>query len=94
MHRPRHDASLHQSHRMFVATVAAAGWRDKGGPDGPLATVTAEKTGAGCQITIIRNNYTDAVTPSCCAPPGIEGSTCAGPWGITNNHVGEPWPPR
>jgi hypothetical protein len=69
-------------------------WYGKGIPTYLIATVTAEKTSAGCKITITRNNYTDAVTPSCCAPPGIGGSTCAGPWGITNNHVGEPWPPR
>jgi len=69
-------------------------WYGKGIPTYLIATVTAEKTSAGCQITITRNNYTDAVTPSCCAPPGIGSSTCAGPWGITSNHVGEPWPPR
>jgi hypothetical protein len=69
-------------------------WYGKGIPTYLIATVTAEKTSAGCKITIARNNYTDAVTPSCCAPPGIGSSTCAGPWGITNNHVGEPWPPR
>jgi hypothetical protein len=69
-------------------------WYGKGIPTYLITTVTAEKTSAGCTITITRNNYTDAVTPSCCAPPGIGGSTCAGPWGITNNHVGEPWPPR
>jgi hypothetical protein len=69
-------------------------WYGKGIPTYLIATVTAEKTSAGCTITITRNNYTDAVTPGCCAPPGIGGSTCAGPWGITNNHVGEPWPPR
>jgi hypothetical protein len=69
-------------------------WYGKGIPTYAIATVTAEKTGEGCTITIARNNYTDAVTPGCCSPPGIGGNTCAGPWGITNNHVGEPWPPR
>ena len=69
-------------------------WYGKGIPTYLIATVTAEKTGEGCKITIARNNYTDAVTPGCCSPPGIGGNTCAGPWGITNNHVGEPWPPR
>ena len=69
-------------------------WYGKGIPTYVIATVTAEKTGEGCTITIARNNYTDAVTPGCCSPPGIGGNTCAGPWGITNNHVGEPWPPR
>jgi len=69
-------------------------WYGKGIPTYLIATVTAEKTKDGCKITIARNNYTDAVTPGCCSPPGIGGKTCAGPWGITNGHVGEPWPPR
>ena len=69
-------------------------WYRKGVPTYLIATVTAEKTRDGCKITIARNNYTDAVTPGCCSPPGIGGNTCAGPWGITNAHVGEPWPPR
>ena len=69
-------------------------WYGKGIPTYVIATVTAAKTGEGCTITIARNNYTDAVTPGCCSPPGIGGNTCAGPWGVTNNHVGEPWPPR
>jgi hypothetical protein len=69
-------------------------WYGKGIPTYVIATVTAEKTSEGCTITIARNNYTDAVTPGCCSPPGIGGNTCTGPWGITNNHVGEPWPPR
>jgi hypothetical protein len=59
-----------------------------------IATVTAEKTADGCKVTISRNSYTDAVTPTCCAPPGIGTNTCTGPWGITNGHVGEPWPPQ
>lgn len=69
-------------------------WYGKGIPTYVIATVTAEKTSEGCKITIARNNYTDAVTPGCCSPPGVGGNTCAGPWGITNNRVGEPWPPR
>jgi hypothetical protein len=40
-----------------------------------------------------RNNYTDAATPGCCSPPGVASNTCAGPWGITNGHLGEPGHP-
>ena len=69
-------------------------WYGKGIPTYLIALVTAEKTSDGCKITIARNTYTDAVTPGCCSPPGIGGNTCTGPWGVTNNHVGEPWPPR
>lgn len=69
-------------------------WYGKGIPTYLIALVTAEKTSDGCKITIARNGYTDAVTPGCCSPPGIGGNTCTGPWGITNDHVGEPWPPR
>jgi hypothetical protein len=69
-------------------------WYGKGIPTYVIATVTAEKTADGCKITVRRSAYTDAVTPGCCAPPGIGSHTCAGPWGITNNNVGEPWPPR
>jgi len=69
-------------------------WYGKGIPTYAIATVTAEKTSEGCRITIARNGYTDAVTPGCCSPPGIGGNTCTGPWGITNDHIGEPWPPR
>lgn len=69
-------------------------WYGKGIPTYLIATVTAEKTADGCRITITRNALTDAVTPGCCSPPGIGGNTCTGPWGITNDHIGEPWPPR
>jgi len=69
-------------------------WYGKGIPTYLIATVTAEKNNAGCTIRIVRNSYTDAVTPGCCSPPGIGGKTCAGPWGITNDHIGEPWPPQ
>ena len=69
-------------------------WYGKGIPTYLIALLTAEKTSDGCKITIARNDYTDAVTPGCCSPPGIGGNTCTGPWGITNDHVGEPWPPR
>ena len=69
-------------------------WYGKGIPTYVIATVTAEKTAGGCTVTIRRNSYTDAVTPGCCAPPGIGGHTCTGPWGVTNGHIGEPWPPQ
>jgi hypothetical protein len=68
-------------------------WYGKGIPTYVIATVTAEKTADGCTVTIRPNAYTDAVTPGCCAPPGIGANTCTGPWGVTNGHVGEPWPP-
>ena len=59
-----------------------------------IATVTAQQTASGCQITIGEDEpWTDAVTPGCCAPP-LPGMTnvCQGPWGITNNQ--QPWPPQ
>jgi hypothetical protein len=68
-------------------------WYGKGIPTYVIATVTAEKTPGECTVTIRRNSYTDAVTPGCCAPPGIGGHRCTGPWGVTNGHIGEPWPP-
>jgi hypothetical protein len=71
-----------------------AAWYGKGIPTYLIATVTAERTAGGCAITISRNAYTDAVTPGCCAPPGVGRNTCTGPWGTTNDHLGEPWPPR
>jgi len=71
-----------------------AAWYGKGIPTYVIATVIAEKTAWGCTVTIRRNSYTDAVTPGCCAPPGIGGQTCTGPWGVTNGHIGEPWPPQ
>jgi hypothetical protein len=69
-------------------------WYGKGVPTYVIATVVAEKTDSGCKITITRNNFTDAVTPGCCSPPGIGSNTCTGPWGVTNGHLGEPWPPK
>lgn len=69
-------------------------WYGQGIPTYVIAAVTAEKTSGGCRITITRNDYTDAVTPGCCSPPGIGSHTCMGPWGVTNGHVGEPWPPK
>ncbi|MBX7106881.1 MAG: hypothetical protein K1X57_22615 [Gemmataceae bacterium] len=60
-----------------------------------ISSVTAQKTGTNeCLITIgEKPPYTDAVTPSCCAPPlpGM-GNVCSGPWGATNNQ--QPWPPQ
>ena len=66
-------------------------WYGKGIPTYAIATVTAAAAGGGCTITIAANSATDAVTPGCCAPPGIGANTCTGPWGITNNN--SPWPP-
>jgi len=59
-------------------------WYGKGIPTYLIATVTAENTSAGWTRTITRNNYTDAVTPSCCAPPGIGGQHLCRPVG---NHL-------
>src|SRR5262249_15973300 len=69
-------------------------WYGKGIPTYVIATVGAQKTADGCKVTIGQNRYTEAVTPGCCAPPGIGSNTCTGPWGITNGHRGEPWPPE
>lgn len=59
-----------------------------------VSNVSAQATGTNrCLITIDENpTYTDAVTPSCCAPPlnGFD-KVCGGPWGVTNNQ--EMWPP-
>jgi Ca2+-binding RTX toxin-like protein len=66
-------------------------WFGKGIPTSLIAAVTAAKTGDGCRITVAQSSYTDAVTPGCCAPPGIGSGTCTGPWGVTNDH--QPWPP-
>ena len=67
-------------------------WYGKGIPTYLIATVTAAKTSDGCAITIAPSAYTNAVTPGCCAPPGIGSNTCTGPWGVTS--TGQPWPPR
>jgi hypothetical protein len=67
-------------------------WYGKGIPTYLIATVTAARTGDGCTITIAPGSYTNAVTPGCCAPPGIGSNTCAGPWGVTS--TGQPWPPQ
>ena len=60
-----------------------------------ISTVTAQQTGTNeCFVTVdAKPPYTDAVTPSCCAPPlpGF-GNVCSGPWGVTNNQ--QPWPPQ
>jgi hypothetical protein len=58
-----------------------------------IASVTAQKTGNGCTITISPNAYTDAVTPVCCAPPldGF-GNVCTNQWGVTK--TGQQWPPQ
>jgi hypothetical protein len=66
-------------------------WFGKGIPTYQIATVTAASTAAGCTITIAQSAYTDAVTPTCCSPPGIGSATCSGPWGVTNS--GQHWPP-
>src|SRR5262245_474183 len=62
-------------------------WYGEGIPTYVIATVTAEKTAGGCKITITRNGFTDAVTPGCCAPPGIGSNTCTASWGVTNGHL-------
>jgi hypothetical protein len=46
-------------------------WFGKGIPTYLIAAVTAEKTADGCRIIVTQSSHTDAVTPGCCAPPGI-----------------------
>jgi len=70
----------------------APAWYGKGVPTWKIAHVTAQRAGHGCRIVVSSNDYTSAVTPGCCAPPGIGGNTCRGPYGRTNN--GKSWPPR
>lgn len=66
-------------------------WFGKGIPTYLIATVTAVTVDGGCRITVAQSSYTDAVTPGCCAPPGIGSGTCTGPWGVTDDQ--QPWPP-
>lgn len=65
----------------------------KGIPTYLIANVTASKNPAGgCSVTLTNNNYTDAVTPQCCAPPIFPTGICKGPWGVTNTD--QAWPPN
>ena len=60
-----------------------------------IANVTAQKTASGCEIDIYPNpNYTNAVTPNCCAPPisNFQNVCAQNTWGQTNNQ--QPWPPQ
>ncbi len=59
-----------------------------------IANVTSAKGNSGeCIISIDQNTYTNAVTPTCCAPPGIGSNTCvSSQWGETSN--GKNWPPK
>lgn len=70
----------------------AAAWYGKGIETWKIANVAASKSGSGCTITVSPNGYTDAVTPGCCAPPGIGSKTCPNSWGKTNS--GKRWPPQ
>ncbi len=70
----------------------APAWFGKGIPTWKIAHVTAQKHGSGCRIVVSHNDYTSAVTPGCCSPPGIGGNTCRGPYGRTHN--GKSWPPK
>lgn len=68
-------------------------WFGKGIQTYLIANVTASKNPAGgCSVTLTNNNYTDAVTPQCCAPPIFPTGICNGPWGVTN--TGQAWPPK
>jgi hypothetical protein len=73
------------------ALSSSPAWYGKGIPTYLIATVTAQRSGSGCTVTIAPNSYTNSVTPGCCAPPGIGSDTCTGSWGVTSN--GQPWPP-
>ncbi|WP_201258076.1 hypothetical protein, partial [Piscirickettsia litoralis] len=61
-----------------------------------VANVTATKDPATgqCELTISKNNYTNAVTPQCCAPPlNPSWSSCQdGQQGQTK--TGQQWPPK
>ena len=68
-------------------------WFGKGIPTYLIANISAATNIEGaCVVTINSNNYTDAVTPGCCSPPGIGTDTCqSSQWGQTAN--GATWPP-
>lgn len=75
-----------------VITSKSAPWYGKGIPTYLIANVSAQVVSGKCIITIKNNSYTNAVTPGCCAPPGIGSKTCkSSQWGVTND--GKHWPP-
>jgi hypothetical protein len=59
-----------------------------------IVDVTSMKGHNGeCVVSINENAYTNAVTPTCCAPPNIGSNTCSSnQWGMTAN--GKKWPPK
>ena len=65
-------------------------WYGQGIPTYRIASVSSGWSGSGCTIWVSQNDYTEAVTPGCCSPPGI-GNTCSNSYGQTNN--GMNWPP-
>lgn len=69
-------------------------WFGKGIPTYQITKVAARQSQTGdCTLTVSANAYTNAVTPGCCAPPGIGTKTCtSSQWGQTAN--GARWPPQ
>lgn len=73
-------------------TDQAPPWFGKGIPTYSIAAVAAAQNQGHCTLTVSANGYTGAVTPGCCAPPGIGTKTClSSQWGQTAN--GTQWPP-
>lgn len=67
-------------------------WFGKGIPTYLIANVTTRNNNGQCEVTVSSNNFTDAVTPGCCSPPGIGSDTCkSSQWGKTANDTH--WPP-
>jgi hypothetical protein len=68
-------------------------WFGKGIETYEIATVSAVLDNSGqCVVTVGAINYTDAVTPGCCSPPGIGSDNCSSDqWGQTANKLA--WPP-
>jgi len=74
-----------------AVTGQAAPWSGKGIQTYLIANVSAAMSNGTCTVTISSNNYTNAVTPNCCAPPIFQSNVCTGPYGVTN--TGQSWPP-
>jgi hypothetical protein len=74
-----------------TVTEKSAAWYGQGIQTYLIANVSAALKNGFCVITISKNNYTNAVTPGCCAPPIFQTNVCTGPYGKTN--TGQSWPP-
>lgn len=80
------------SHDCTISEKSKA-WFGKGIETYKIATVSAALDNSGqCVVTVDAINYTDAVTPGCCSPPGIGSNNCSSDqWGQTANRLA--WPP-